>query len=87
LEQITSTAPPRRTTLHFSHIGFTDARTFIAPRIRIGKGGPPPQELGCGLKKQALRPTEKDSKAHFTEAPADRPIKGRSAACRAAIRQ
>src|SRR5680860_800024 len=24
-----NTAPLRRTTLHFSHIGFTDARTFI----------------------------------------------------------
>jgi hypothetical protein len=26
-------------TLHFSHIGFTDARTFIALRIRIEKVG------------------------------------------------
>jgi hypothetical protein len=27
--QITRTAPPRRMTLHFSHMGLTDARTFI----------------------------------------------------------
>src|SRR4029434_8284197 len=31
---MTSTAPPRRMILHFSHMGFTDARTFIAPRNR-----------------------------------------------------
>src|SRR3954468_10030550 len=30
--QITRTAPWRRMILHFSHIGLTDARTFIAPR-------------------------------------------------------
>jgi len=28
LEQITSTAPWRRMTLHFSHIGLTEGRTF-----------------------------------------------------------
>src|SRR5215210_7219524 len=31
--QITSTAPWRRITLHFSHMGLTEARTFIAPRV------------------------------------------------------
>src|SRR3954469_11384061 len=31
---MTRTAPPRRMILHFSHMGFTDARTFIAPRNR-----------------------------------------------------
>jgi len=31
LEQITSTAPWRRMILHFSHIGFTDGRTFMGP--------------------------------------------------------
>jgi len=31
LEQITSTAPWRRMILHFSHIGFTDGRTFMSP--------------------------------------------------------
>jgi hypothetical protein len=30
LEQITSTTPRRRITRQRSHIGFTDARTFIA---------------------------------------------------------
>jgi len=34
LEQITSTTPLRRITRHLSHIGFTLARTFIAPRSR-----------------------------------------------------
>jgi hypothetical protein len=29
--QITSTAPWRRMILHFSHIGFTDGRTFMIP--------------------------------------------------------
>jgi hypothetical protein len=29
--QITITRPRRRMTLHFSHIGFTEARTFIVP--------------------------------------------------------
>src|SRR3954468_15574625 len=28
---MTRTAPPRRITLHFSHMGLTEARTFIAP--------------------------------------------------------
>jgi hypothetical protein len=28
---MTRTAPLRRMTLHFSHIGLTDARTFMAP--------------------------------------------------------
>jgi hypothetical protein len=31
LEQITRTAPWRRITLHFSHIGLTDGRTFMIP--------------------------------------------------------
>ena len=30
--QITKTAPWRRMTLHFSHMGFTDARTFMNER-------------------------------------------------------
>jgi hypothetical protein len=29
--QITRTAPWRRMILHFSHIGFTDGRTFMIP--------------------------------------------------------
>jgi len=29
--QITSTTPLRRMTLHFSHIGLTDGRTFMIP--------------------------------------------------------
>jgi hypothetical protein len=62
-EQITSTDPPRRITLHFSHIGFTDARTFIALEFVSEKEARRPQESGCGRKKQALRPTEKDSRA------------------------
>jgi hypothetical protein len=28
---MTRTAPLRRITLHFSHMGLTDARTFMAP--------------------------------------------------------
>jgi hypothetical protein len=31
LEQITSTTPRRRMIRQLSHIGFTDARTFIRP--------------------------------------------------------
>jgi hypothetical protein len=31
---MTKTAPWRRMILHFSHIGLTEARTFIAPRDR-----------------------------------------------------
>src|SRR3954470_5627643 len=31
-EQITSTAPWRRMILHFSHMGLTEARTFMAPQ-------------------------------------------------------
>ena len=30
-EQITRTRPLRRMILHFSHIGFTDGRTFMIP--------------------------------------------------------
>jgi hypothetical protein len=39
--QITRTAPFRRITLHFSHIGFTEARTFIAPVVVSTTGLPP----------------------------------------------
>src|SRR3954469_25525438 len=43
--QITRTAPWRRMTLHFSHIGFTDARTFTRSAIYLliqekGRRGP-----------------------------------------------
>jgi hypothetical protein len=48
--------------LHFSHIGFTDARTFIALEFVSEKDSPRPQEMGCRQKKLASRPTEKDSK-------------------------
>jgi hypothetical protein len=51
--QITSTAPPRRMTLHFSHMGFTDARTFIAlgfvskkDACRTPGDGPQAQRIG-----------------------------------------
>jgi len=36
LEQITSTRPWRRMTLHFSHIGFTDGLTFTLTGLDIG---------------------------------------------------
>jgi hypothetical protein len=39
---MTSTAPWRRMILHFSHIGFTDGRTFMIPfgwSQRPGSGG------------------------------------------------
>src|SRR4051812_15460725 len=40
--QITKTAPLRRMILHFSHIGFTEALTFIAPAlVRIQDTGYP----------------------------------------------
>jgi hypothetical protein len=31
---MTSTAPWRRMILHFSHIGFTDGRTFMSPFLQ-----------------------------------------------------
>jgi hypothetical protein len=34
--QITSTTPWRRMILHFSHIGFTDGRTFMIPFGGLG---------------------------------------------------
>jgi hypothetical protein len=33
--QITNTTPLRRMTLHFSHIGLTDGRTFMIPFRRL----------------------------------------------------
>ena len=48
--------------LHFSHIGFTDARTFIALEFVSKKDSPRPQEMGRRQKKVASGPTEKDSK-------------------------
>jgi hypothetical protein len=63
LEQITSTDPPRRITLHFSHIGFTDARTFIALEFVSEKEARRPRSRAAGTKKQASRPTQKDSRA------------------------
>src|ERR1700741_2054730 len=37
---MTRTAPLRRITLHFSHIGFTEARTFIAPVVFLDNRTP-----------------------------------------------
>jgi hypothetical protein len=42
--QITSTAPWRRMTLHFSHIGLTDGRTFMIP---FGWSGDPALAAGA----------------------------------------
>jgi hypothetical protein len=40
---MTSTAPWRRMTLHFSHIGLTDGRTFMIP---FGWSGDPALAAG-----------------------------------------
>src|SRR5690348_17964290 len=40
---MTSTAPWRRMILHFSHIGFTDGRTFMVPFQEFG----PVTRSGC----------------------------------------
>src|SRR3954453_14105219 len=50
--QITKTAPPRRMILHFSHIGFTDARTFIALEFVSKKETRRSQELDRGREKR-----------------------------------
>src|SRR4051795_6303526 len=41
--QMTATAPWRRMILHFSHIGFTDGRTFMVPFQEFG----PVTRSGC----------------------------------------
>ena len=63
--------------LHFSHIGFTDARTFIALEFVSEKESRRPQELGRGQQKSASWPTGKDSKARLATASAILP-QGRS---------
>jgi hypothetical protein len=57
-EQITSTAPPRRITLHFSHIGFTDARTFIALGFVSKREARRPRSRAAGTKKTGLAADE-----------------------------
>ena len=49
--------------LHFSHIGFTDARTFIALEFVSKKDTRRSQEMDRGQGKTASWPTGKDSKA------------------------
>jgi hypothetical protein len=44
---MTSTAPWRRMILHFSHIGFTDGRTFMIPFFDFGRGPGSPASADC----------------------------------------
>jgi hypothetical protein len=46
--------------LHFSHIGFTDARTFIALEFVSEKEAHRPQESGCGHEKTGLAADEEE---------------------------
>ena len=48
--------------LHFSHIGFTEALTFIAPGLVSTTGLCTPQELGKQAQPSATGPTGKDSR-------------------------
>jgi hypothetical protein len=60
--QITKTAPLRRMTLHFSHIGFTEARTFIAPVSYRKQDSRTPHESDGRREQWPKGPTGKDSR-------------------------
>src|SRR5690348_16909921 len=59
---MTRTAPFLRMTLHFSHIGMTDARTFIAPVSTRIQDPRSPHESDGRVRQWPTGPTEKDSR-------------------------
>lgn len=64
---MTKTAPFRRMTLHFSHIGLTEARTFIAPVSYRIQDSRTPHESD-GRHNQPTGPTGKDSRGRLPQA-------------------